>query len=41
MNNLWKRASGRWTYEDLGKSFKLVESKDTRILYAGYALKEM
>ena len=40
MNNLRKRAKGEWTYEDLGKSFKLVESKDMRILYAGYAIKE-
>lgn len=40
MNNLRKRAKGEWTYEDLGKSFKLIESKDMRILYAGYAIKE-
>ena len=39
MRNLRLRASGKWSYEDLGKSFKLVDSNDMRILYAGYAIK--
>lgn len=37
---LRKRAKGEWTYEDLGKNFWLVESKDKNILYAGYAVKK-
>jgi len=37
---LRKRAKGEWTYEDLGKNFWLVESKDMNILYAGYAIKK-
>ena len=37
---LRKRAKGKWTYEDLGKNFWLVESKDMNILYAGYAIKK-
>ncbi|HMG67735.1 MAG TPA: hypothetical protein VK588_08615, partial [Chitinophagaceae bacterium] len=37
---LRKRAKGAITYEDLGKVFSLVESKDMNILYAGYAIKK-
>jgi 2-polyprenyl-6-hydroxyphenyl methylase/3-demethylubiquinone-9 3-methyltransferase len=37
---LRKRARGEWTFADLGKNFWLVESKDTNILYAGYAIKK-
>jgi len=37
---LRKKAKGEWTYEDLGKNFWLVESKDMNILYAGYAIKK-
>ena len=37
---LRKRAKGEWTYEDLGKNFWLVKSKDMKILYAGYAIKK-
>jgi 2-polyprenyl-6-hydroxyphenyl methylase / 3-demethylubiquinone-9 3-methyltransferase len=37
---LRKRAKGEWTYADLGERFKLVESKDMNILYAGYAIKK-
>jgi 2-polyprenyl-6-hydroxyphenyl methylase / 3-demethylubiquinone-9 3-methyltransferase len=36
---LRKRAKGKMTYADLGREFKLVESKDMNILYAGYAIK--
>ncbi len=36
---LRKRVKGEWTYEDLGKNFRLIESNDMNILYAGYALK--
>lgn len=37
---LRKRVKGKWTYEDLGKNFWLVESKDMNILYGGYAIKK-
>ena len=40
LSYLRKRAKGEWTYEDLGKNFWLVESKDKNILYAGYAVKK-
>lgn len=40
LNYLRKRATGEWTFEDLGKKFWLVESKDMNILYAGYAIKK-
>ena len=40
MGYLRKRAKGEWTYEDLGKNFWLVESKDMNILYAGHAIKK-
>ena len=36
---LRKRVKGEWTYADLGKNFRLIESKDMNILYAGYAVK--
>lgn len=37
---LRKRVKGEWTYEDLGKNLRLVESNDMNILYAGYAVKK-
>jgi 2-polyprenyl-6-hydroxyphenyl methylase / 3-demethylubiquinone-9 3-methyltransferase len=37
---LRKRVKGEWTYEDLGKNFWLVKSKDMNILYAGFAVKK-
>ena len=37
---LRKRVKGEWTYEDLGKNFRLVKSSDMNILYAGYAIKK-
>ena len=37
---LRKRVKGEWTYEDLGKNFRLVKSNDMNILYAGYAIKK-
>jgi len=37
---LRKRSKGEWTYADLGKHFRLVESNDMNILYAGYAIKK-
>ena len=36
---LRKRVKGEWTYHDLGQNFRLVESNDMNILYAGYAIK--
>jgi len=36
---LRKRVKGEWTFEELGKNFWLVESKDMNILYGGYAIK--
>lgn len=40
LSYLRKRAKGKWTYADLGENFRLVESKDMNILYAGYAIKK-
>ena len=37
---LRKRAKGEWSFEDLGKKFWLVDSKDMNILYAGHAIKK-
>lgn len=37
--NLRKRVKGEWTYADLGRSFKIVKSKNMSILYGGYAKK--
>ena len=37
---LRKRVKGEWTFEDLGKNFRLLKSNDMSILYAGYAVKE-
>jgi 2-polyprenyl-6-hydroxyphenyl methylase/3-demethylubiquinone-9 3-methyltransferase len=37
---LRKRATGAWTYADLGERFRLVQSKDMNIMYAGYAMKQ-
>ena len=37
---LRKRVKGEWTFEDLGKNFRLVKSNDMNILYAGYAIKK-
>lgn len=36
-----KRASGKLTYEEFGKKFKMVESRSTRIMYMGYAVKHL
>lgn len=38
---LYKRAAGNITYQDFGKNFKMVESRSTRILYMGYAVKKI
>lgn len=37
---LRKRAKGEWPFEELGKNFWLVKSKDMNILYAGHAIKK-
>ena len=37
---LRKRVKGEWTYADLGKNFRLVDSNDMNILYAGYSIKK-
>lgn len=37
---LRKRVKGEWTFVELGQKFRLVESKDMNILYAGYAIKK-
>lgn len=37
---LRKRVKGEWTFAELGKNFRLVESKDMNILYGGYAIKQ-
>ncbi|WP_353720257.1 bifunctional 2-polyprenyl-6-hydroxyphenol methylase/3-demethylubiquinol 3-O-methyltransferase UbiG [Dyadobacter sp. 676] len=37
---LRKRARGEWTFVELGQNFRLVESKDMNVLYAGYAIKK-
>lgn len=37
---LRKRAKGEWTYEDLGRNFRLIDSNDMNILYEGYAVKK-
>jgi 2-polyprenyl-6-hydroxyphenyl methylase/3-demethylubiquinone-9 3-methyltransferase len=37
---LRNRVKGKWTFEDLGKNFRLVKSNDMSILYAGYAIKK-
>ena len=37
---LRKRVKGEWTYADLGQNFRLIESQDMNILYAGYAIKK-
>jgi 2-polyprenyl-6-hydroxyphenyl methylase/3-demethylubiquinone-9 3-methyltransferase len=36
---LHKRASGKLTYEEFGKKFRMIESNSTRIMYMGYAVK--
>jgi len=36
---LRKRVKGEWTFDELGKNFWLVESKDMNILYGGHAIK--
>lgn len=36
---LRKRAKGKIGFKELGRSFKLVESNDLKILYMGYAIK--
>jgi len=40
LSYLRKRAKGKWSYADLGKNFKLVESNDMNIIYMGYAIKK-
>lgn len=40
LSALRKRAKKEWTYADLGKNFRLVESNDMSILYMGYAIKK-
>jgi 2-polyprenyl-6-hydroxyphenyl methylase/3-demethylubiquinone-9 3-methyltransferase len=40
LSYLRKRSKGEWTYADLGKNFKLVESDDLNILYMGHAIKK-
>ena len=40
LNFLRKRAKKEWTYADLGKNFKLIESNDMTILYMGYTIKK-
>ncbi len=40
LSYLRKRAKGEWTYEDLGKNFRLVNSNDMNIVYAGHAIKK-
>ena len=37
---LRKKSNRKWTYEDLGKNFWLVDSNDMNILYAGHAVKK-
>lgn len=39
LNYLRRRAKGEWSYADLGKNFRLMESSDMNILYMGYAIK--
>jgi 2-polyprenyl-6-hydroxyphenyl methylase / 3-demethylubiquinone-9 3-methyltransferase len=36
---LHKRAKGELTYEEFGKKFLMVESRNTQIMYMGYAIK--
>ena len=40
LSYLRKRASGEWTFKELGEKFRLVESNDQNILYMGWALKK-
>ncbi|HWV30985.1 MAG TPA: bifunctional 2-polyprenyl-6-hydroxyphenol methylase/3-demethylubiquinol 3-O-methyltransferase UbiG [Dyadobacter sp.] len=40
LNYLRKRVKGEWTFVELGQKFRLVESDDLNILYAGYAVKK-
>ncbi len=40
LNFLRKRAKKEWTYADLGKNLRLIESNDMSILYMGYAIKK-
>jgi 2-polyprenyl-6-hydroxyphenyl methylase/3-demethylubiquinone-9 3-methyltransferase len=35
------RASGKLTYEEFGRKFKMVESRSTRIMYMGHAVKHI
>jgi len=39
LHYLRKRALGKFTYEELGKKFLMVESSNTQIMYMGFALK--
>ncbi len=38
---LHKRATGEWSYKDLGDKLLLVESQDMNIMYMGYAIKKL
>jgi 2-polyprenyl-6-hydroxyphenyl methylase/3-demethylubiquinone-9 3-methyltransferase len=40
LSHLRKRASGAWTFEDLGRALKLIESDDLKISYMGYAMRQ-
>jgi 2-polyprenyl-6-hydroxyphenyl methylase / 3-demethylubiquinone-9 3-methyltransferase len=37
---LHRRASGKVTFEEFGKKFRMVECRSIRVLYMGYAVKE-
>jgi 2-polyprenyl-6-hydroxyphenyl methylase/3-demethylubiquinone-9 3-methyltransferase len=39
LNNLHRRAKGELTNEEFGKTFRMVESSNTQIMYIGYAVK--
>jgi len=38
---LHKRAIGELTYEEFGKKFLMIESRSTRIMYIGHAMKDL
>jgi 2-polyprenyl-6-hydroxyphenyl methylase/3-demethylubiquinone-9 3-methyltransferase len=40
LSYLRKRVKGEWGFVELGQNFRLVESDDMNILYAGYAVKK-
>lgn len=39
LSHLRKRAKGEWTFKQFGDSFHLVEAKDMKIMYLGFAVK--